>query len=193
MQKLSDEDLYTLEAYDRHRDEFRARVMDHKQHRRLPVGDRVILLFEDRLTIQYQIQEMLRIQNIFTGAGIFEALESCNRLIPDGSNWNATMVIEYADAEDRRLALEQLVGIEDLIWAGVEGAERVFAVADESPNRVTVTKALPAYLLRFDLPAAAISALKAGATLSFGVSHEHYDFEVSLSEAMRESLIADLA
>lgn len=193
MQKLTHEDLYTLEAYDRHRPEFRARVMEHKQHRRLLLGEHVILLFEDRLTMQYQIQEMLRVEKIFSVDGILEELEAYNPLIPDGMNWKATMMIEYADPEERREALEKLVGIENRVWARAEGHDHVFAVADEDLDRTTDSKTSSVHFLRFELPADVIAALKAGDSLEFGISHEQYDLEVTVPEPMRESLIADLA
>jgi len=191
--KLLAEDLYTLESYAKLREEFRARVMDHKKHRRLLLGDNVVLLFEDRLTIQYQIQEMLRVEKIFEEAGITEELESYNPLIPDGSNWKATMMIQYADPEERRVALERLLGIEDRVWVRVEGCPEVTAVADEDLERTTEIKTSSVHFLRFELTSAMCAALRDGASLRVGVSHPEFAADAEVPEGMRESLIADLA
>ena len=193
MEKLTHEDLYTLEAYEKHRPEFRARVMEHKQHRRLPLGNNVMLLFEDRLTMLYQVQEMLRAEKIFTAAGILDELSVYNPLIPDGSNWKATMMIEYADADERAVALEQLLGIEDRVWAEVDGRQRDYAIADEDLERSTEVKTSSVHFLRFELPPEAVQALKNGASLRFGIDHAQYECGQEISEAMRESLLADLA
>lgn len=193
MEKLTHDDLYTLEAYEEHRAEFRARVMEHKRHRRLTLGGNMILLFEDRLTMQYQVQEMLRAEKIFTGAGILEELDAYNPLIPDGTNWKATMMIEYPDSDERRIALEQLLGIEDRVWAEVEGTQRVYAIADEDLDRSTDVKTSSVHFLRFELSAQDVQALKNGASLSFGVDHAQYECGQEVSEATRESLLADLA
>jgi len=193
MDKLVPEDLYTLEAYARSRGEFRARVMEHKQHRRLLLGDHVLLLFEDRLTVHYQVQEMLRVERIFEPAGILEELAAYNPLIPDGSNFKATMMIQFADPEERRAALERLVGIEDRVWVRVDGQPEVTAIADEDLERATGTKTSSVHFLRFELTSSMCEALKDGASLHAGVSHPEYAAAVELSEAMRESLIADLA
>lgn len=192
MNKLTVDDLYSLEAYAKLRPEFRARVMDHKQHRRLQLGENITLIFEDRLTMQYQIQEMLRAERIFEEAGIIDELNAYNALIPDGSNWKATMMIEYEDDGERREALQRLVGIEDQIWIRVEGEERVMAIADEDLERSTESKTSSVHFLRFELPPNAISALKNGASLSAGVDHPNYTVTANADEAMRESLIADL-
>jgi len=193
MNKLVPEDLYTLEAYARLRDEYRARVMEHKQHRRVLLGDHVLLLFEDRLTVQYQVQEMLRVERIFEAAGIIEELEAYNPLIPDGSNWKATMMIQFADPEERRVALERLIGIEDEVWVRVDEHSDVRAIADEDLERATDTKTSSVHFLRFELTPAMCDSLKYGASLHAGVSHPEYTAAVEVSEAMRESLIADLA
>jgi len=193
MDKLTQEDLYSLEAYEKHRPEFRARVMEHKQHRRLQLGGNMILIFEDRLTMQYQVQEMLRAEKIFTETGILEELGAYNPLIPDGSNWKATMMIAYPDADERRVALEQLLGIEDRVWVGVDGVQRVFGIADEDLERSTDTKTSAVHFLRFELPAQAVQALKNGASLRVGVDHQQYQCEQEVAEEACESLIADLA
>jgi hypothetical protein len=157
------------------------------------LGANMVLIFEDRLTMQYQVQEMLRIEKIFTEAGILEELDTYNPLIPDGSNWKATMMIEYPDPDERRAALEQLLGVEDRVWVEVGGVPRVYAIADEDMDRSTDIKTSSVHFLRFELPGEAMQALKSGASLGFGVDHVQYECGQEVSEAMRESLIADLA
>jgi hypothetical protein len=191
--KLQAEDLYTLESYAKLREEYRARVMEHKKHRRLLLGDNVLLLFEDRLTIQYQIQEMLRVERIFEEAGITEELESYNPLIPDGSNWKATLMIQFADPAERRDALERLLGIEDRVWVRVDGHAEVSGIADEDLERATETKTSAVHFLRFELTPPMCAALRNGASLRVGVNHAAYAADTEVPEGMRESLIADLA
>jgi hypothetical protein len=175
------------------REEFRARVMEHKQHRRVLLGDNILLLFEDRLTVQYQIQEMLRVERIFEAAGIVEELESYNPLIPDGSNWKATMMIQFTEPAERRVALERLLGIENRVWVRVDGYEEVVAIADEDLERATDTKTSSVHFLRFELAPPMCAALRDGASLHVGVSHAEYAADLEVPEGMRESLIADLA
>ena len=193
MEKLTHDDLYTLEAYEKHRPEFRARVMEHKQHRRLSLGENVMLIFEDRLTMQYQVQEMLRTEKIFTEAGIAEELGAYNPLIPDGSNWKATMMIEYPDPEERQAALEQLLGIEDHVWVEIGSTKPIYAIADEDLERSTDVKTSSVHFLRFQLPPQSVKALKDGASLWFGIDHAQYACGQEVPVAMCESLIADLA
>ncbi len=193
MDKLLAEDLYTLESYAKLREDFRARVMEHKKHRRLMLGDNVLLLFEDRLTVQYQVQEMLRVERIFEESGIIEELASYNPLIPDGSNWKATMMIQFTDPDERRIALERLLGIEDRVWARVDGYGEVAAIADEDLERATDTKTSAVHFLRFELSPQMCAALRDGASLRVGVSHAQYAVDLEVPEGMRESLIADLA
>jgi hypothetical protein len=190
--KLTPEDLHSLEAYAKLRPEFRARVMEHKQHRRLLLGRHINLIFEDRLTMQYQIQEMLRAEKIFEERGILDELNAYNPLIPDGSNWKATMMIEYDDEEERRQALQRLVGIEDQIWMQIGDSDPVRAVADEDLERSTESKTSSVHFLRFELPSEMVVALKNGASVRAGVSNAYYSHTAEVSEAMRESLIADL-
>jgi hypothetical protein len=190
--KLTPEDLHSLEAYAKLRPEFRARVMEHKRHRRLPLGEHITLIFEDRLTMHYQVQEMLRAERIFEEQGILDELNVYNPLIPGGSNWKATMMIEYEDEEERRLALQRLVGIEDQIWVQIGDSDPVQAIADEDIERSTESKTSAVHFLRFELPADRVAALKSGASLRAGVSNSHYSHTAEASEAMRESLIADL-
>ena len=192
MNKLTPGDLHSLEAYAKLRPEFRARVMEHKRNRRLPIGEHITLIFEDRLTMQYQIQEMLRVERIFEEQGIFDELNAYNPLIPDGSNWKATMMIEYEDQEERRLALQGLVGIEDQIWVQIGDSDPIRAVADEDIERSTQSKTSSVHFLRFELPADRVVALKNGASLQAGVSNSHYSYSAEVDGAIRESLIADL-
>ena len=192
MHKLSIDDLYSLEDYARLRPDFRARVMEHKQHRKLTLGDHLTLLFEDRLTMQYQIQEMLRAERIFEQAGILEELEAYNPLIPDGDNFKATMMIEYPDASERRDALRRLVGIENDVWMQIDGFEPVFASADEDLERSTDDKTSAVHFLCFELEPEQIEALKDGAGLSAGCRHPEYTVAVDVPEVTRESLLADL-
>lgn len=194
MDKLTAEDLYPLETYARLRPEFRERVMEHKAHRRLALGPHLSLAFEDRLTMHYQVQEMLRAERIFEPPGIAEELAAYNPLIPDGRNWKATMLIEYPDVEERRVALEKLVGVEDRVWLQVSDQPRLYAIADEDLERTTDTKTSAVHFLRFDLTPEAIAALREGARLSAGVDHPQLNLTLdALPETLRESLIADLA
>ena len=192
--RIKRESLMTLEAYARERNEFRARVIEHKRARTLHLGDHVTLLFEDELTIRYQVQEMLRIEKIFDDDGIEAELAAYNPLIPDGTNLKATMLIEYDDADERRRALGTLKGIERRVWLQVEGCPRVFAIADEDLDRETDTKTSSVHFLRFELSAEMIAALKYGVALAFGVDHPNYQAEIpAVGAATRQSLVADFA
>lgn len=194
MNKLRREDLLSLEAYSKQRSDFRARVIEHKKNRKVHLGANATLYFEDRVTMQYQVQEMLRIERIFEAAGIDEELLAYNPLIPDGCNWKATFMIEYGDAEERRVALGQLVGIEDRVWVQATGCERVYAIADEDLERVREEKTSAVHFMRFQLPADVVSALKSGATLEMGVDLPAYMHSTgALVGATRSALMADLA
>lgn len=193
MKKLSPSDLYTLEAYARERAAFRARVIAHKQPRTLHLGAHLTLIFEDRLTIQYQIQEMLRIERIFEAAGIAEELEAYNPLIPDGSNLKATLLIEYADPDERAQRLVALNGIERAIEFRVAGQAPVRPIADEDLDRATAEKTSAVHFLRFEFDADCIAALRAGADMRLAVAHAAYRAEVPLSAAQRDALLADFA
>jgi hypothetical protein len=193
VKKLTPDDLLTLERYARERNAFRARVMEHKRNRQLAVGPHLRWCFEDRLTIQYQVQEMLRTERIFEAEGIAEELETYNSLIPDGSNWKVTLLIEFPDSEERRRELARLKGVEDGCWVEVAGEPRVFAVADEDLERENEEKTSAVHFLRFELSAAMKSALHAGAALSAGVEHPAYQHRVEVPDTMRRALIADLA
>lgn len=194
MNKLTREDLYSLEEYSEARPQFRAQVLEHKKARIIAIGEHATLYFEDYLTMKYQVQEMLRIEKIFDKAGIEEELEAYNPLIPDGSNWKATFMIEYGDVEERRKALEKLVGIEDKTWVQVDGFDKVYAIADEDLERTDASKTSAVHFMRFELPTNAAEAVKNGAAISAGIDHDHYNFSLSpLSEASRDALAADLA
>jgi hypothetical protein len=194
MNKLSVSDLLSLERYARERAAFRAQVLDHKRARQLAVGPHTTWLFEDRLTVQYQVQEMLRAERIFEPEGIEEELSSYNPLIPDGQNWKVTLLIEFPDEQERRRELSRLKGIEDRAWVQVSGHERVFAIADEDLERENEEKTSSVHFLRFELTGPMIASLRAGAALGVGIDHEHYRHAVpAVSDATRQSLIADLS
>ncbi|MEW8249253.1 MAG: DUF3501 family protein [Candidatus Thiodiazotropha sp.] len=193
MTQLSHDDLYSLEEYARIRPEFRAKVIDHKKSRRLAIGPHAALYFEDELTMQYQIQEMLRIERIFEQQGIQDELDVYNPLIPDGMNWKATFMMEYHDVEERKQALTELIGIEAAIWVAVSGFDKVRPIANEDLERSTEEKTSAVHFLRFELTQPMIDALKAGAALSAGIDHPNYDYRVdNLDARVRESLIKDL-
>jgi hypothetical protein len=192
MHALTRDDLYSLEDYARIRDDFRRRVMEHKRNRRLAIDPHAMLYFEDRLTMQYQIQEMLRAERIFEEQGIRDELDAYNPLIPEGSNLKATFMLEYPDVDERRDALAGLVGVEDGIWLQVEGFERVAAIADEDLDRETEEKTSSVHFLRFEFSDAMIAALKAGALLNAGSDHPRLQTALVVPENVRESLTADL-
>lgn len=192
MRKLAVSDLWKLEDYAERRLAFRAQVIQHKKARTLHIGPNLTLLFEDRLTIQYQVQEMLRIERIYEKAGIQDELAAYNPLIPDGSNWKATCLIEYEDVAERQHALVALKGVEHQIWTQVGEWPRTVAVADEDLERANEEKTSAVHFLRFDLDAPAISALQEGAPLRFGVAHPAYDHEQTADAALRRSLLGDL-
>lgn len=193
MSTLTRDDLWSLEQYAEERPLFRARVLEHKRHRQLALGENARLYFEDALTIKYQIQEMLRIERVFEAAGINEELEAYNPLIPDGSNWKATFMIEYPDPMIRAQRLAKMIGIEDKVWLQVGDCERVYAIADEDLDRETADKTSSVHFLRFELSGAMISAAHAGATLRAGIDHPAYRVEgLDVPEAVRTSLVADL-
>jgi hypothetical protein len=194
MNKLALADLMSLEQYARERPAFRERVLRHKRERALAVGPNATWLFEDRLTIHYQVQEMLRVERIFEPQGIEDELGSYNPLIPDGSNWKATLLIEFIQPEERAAALATLRGIEDRCWVAIAGHERVFAIADEDIERENAEKTSAVHFLRFELSAPMIASLRAGAALVAGIDHERYRYEVAAVPApLRAALIADLS
>jgi hypothetical protein len=193
MQALTRDDLFSLEQYAVQRAEFRAKVMDHKQARRVPIGAHATLYFEDRLTMQYQIQEMLRVERIFEPAGIQEELDAYNPLIPDGDNWKATFMVEYEDVDERRDALTRLIGIEDKVWVQAGDEDKVFAIADEDLERENADKTSSVHFVRFQLPAATLQAIKSGAAIRMGIDHPEYSYEITLDDTRRAALAADLA
>ncbi len=193
MEKLSREDLMSLEEYAQKRAEFRPRVMAHKRNRRLALGEHAALYFEDRLTIQYQIQEMLRAERIFEAAGIEDELDTYNPLIPDGSNWKATFMLEYDDVEQRQEAVQRLIGIEDTVWMRVADFDKVYAIADEDLERETEEKTSTVHFMRFELSAPMVAALKQGAALSAGIEHENMPLTVEpVPGEVAQSLLGDL-
>lgn len=193
MQQLTREDLLSLEQYAEKRTEFRDAVLRHKRNRRVELGTNAALYFEDRLTMQYQVQEMLRIERIFEAAGINQELEAYNPLIPDGSNWKATFMVEFPEVEERRAMLARLVGIEDRVYMQVGQLPRCMAIADEDMDRSDASKTSAVHFLRFELSAEQIAALKSGAALAAGIDHPNYQVEISpLAANIRNALLADL-
>jgi len=186
------ESLLSLEAYARERNAFRARVMEHKKRRTVHLGEHLTLLFEDELTVRYQVQEMLRIERIFEEDGIRHELDAYNPLVPDGSNWKATMLIEYPDAEQRKHALERLKGIEDRVWVQVDGCERVRPIADEDLDRENEEKTSAVHFLRFELGPAARAAVRAGASVRLGCDHTNYPAHTDIAQETLASLAGDL-
>ncbi len=193
MKKLQRSDLLSLEVYAEQRADYRQRMLDYKQHRKVHLGPNATLYFEDRMTVQYQIQEMLRIEKIFAPAGIEEELAAYNPLIPNGRNLKATFMLEFGDPEQRAIALQQLVGIELLIWLQVEGFDKVYAIADEDLERATETKTSAVHFLRFELNAQMIAALRnLAATLAMGSDHDAYRHGVpAVAANTRDSLLND--
>ncbi|MDX2413099.1 MAG: DUF3501 family protein [Woeseiaceae bacterium] len=193
MQKLTRDDLYSLEQYSEARDAFRDKVLQHKRNRRLALGTNAALYFEDRLTMQYQVQEMLRIERIFEADGINQELDAYNPLIPDGSNWKATFMVEFPEEEERREMLTQLVDIENLVYLQVDELDKCYAVADEDLERADETKTSAVHFMRFELSNDQVAALKDGAELTAGIDHENYKVRISpVADNIRVSLLGDL-
>lgn len=193
MKKLAREDLYSLEEYSGMREQFRARVLAHKKDRKVPIGDHAMLYFEDHLTMHYQIQEMLRVERIFESDAIQDELDAYNPLIPDGRNFKATFMIEYADVEERREALAKFIDIEDHVWVAAEGLDRLYAVADEDMVRETQDKTSSVHFLRFELTDEMAAAIKGGCEFGFGIDHPEYTAaNHPLPNAVRQSLVQDL-
>jgi len=194
MSKLTRKDLYSLEEYSEMRDEFRKKIIAHKENRCLELGDNILLLFEDKLIMQYQIQEMLKAEKIFDAEGIDEELDAYNPLIPDGTNWKATMMIQYPDVDERQERLTQLIGIEDLIWMQVAGHEKIYAIADEDLERDNEVKTSAVHFMRFELDDKMIASLKTNAAISAGVEHKNYQVKIDpVNNNLRDSLVNDLA
>lgn len=192
MAQLAREDLFSLEEYAEKRADFRARVLEHKKSRQVHLGENVTLYFENRLTMQYQIQEMLRIEKIFDKDGIQEELDSYNPLIPDGKNLKATFMVEYEEVEERKDALAKLIGIEDKVWIQVKGFEKSFAIADEDLERDTEEKTSSVHFMRWEFTDEMVAAAKSGSDIAIGVDHENYMEVVDpVEKAIRDSLTAD--
>jgi hypothetical protein len=193
MHKLARDQLLTLESYARQRKDFRARVMAHKKRRSVHLGEHMTLLFEDRLTVQYQVQEMLRVERIFEPEGIADEIEAYNPLIPDGQNLKATLLIEYPDIAERARALSALRGVEHVVQLTVSGHAAVRAVADEDLERSNESKTSAVHFLRFELAPAMIAAWKSGAAVTLSVDHPGYDARAALDADTRNALAADFA
>ena len=193
MPHITRESLLTLEAYSRARNRIRDEVLQHKRARTVALGPNVTLAFEDEMTMRYQVQEMLRVERIFEDSGIQDELDAYNPLIPDGSNWKATLLIEYPDTDERKRMLAKLIGIEDRVWVQIEGCDRVYAIADEDLERETAEKTASVHFLRFELEASMKSRLQAGADLAMGIDHPHYTYTIAqVDEATQHSLLRDL-
>jgi hypothetical protein len=193
VKKLLREDLLSLEQYAADRARLRSEVIAHKQLRNVQVGPNMTWCFEDYTTIRYQVLEMLRAERIFEGAGIQGEIDAYNPLIPDGSNWKVTLLLEFTDPEERRAALEKLIAVEDRCWIRVSEMERVFAIADEDMERENADKTSAVHFLRFELSSSMVQAMKSGASLSIGVDHEQYRHLVSpLPAVIRDTLSRDL-
>jgi hypothetical protein len=192
MQPLKRSDIFSLEQYAEIRDAFRAQVMNHKRHRRLPIGDHAALYFEDRLTIQYQIQEMLRIERIFEAAGIEEELAVYNPLIPDGRNWKATFMIEYGDVDERRRALARFIGIEIRTFMQVDGFPPTYAISNEDLDRSSDDKTASVHFMRFELTPEMCAAVKQGATIYAGIDHPEYTYRTTASDEIRQAIASDI-
>lgn len=194
MSKLSHNDLFSLEEYARQRSDFRAKVIEHKKSRRVMIGEHAALYFESSLTMQYQVQEMLRIERIFEPEGIQEELDVYNPLIPDGMNWKATFMIEYKDENERRAALAKMVGIEKTVWVQVDGFDRVNPICNEDlVERETEDKTSAVHFMRFELTPEMAAAVKGGASISAGIDHPAYHAQTIIPQAVRDSLSNDLS
>jgi hypothetical protein len=192
MTLLSKKDLFSLEKYSEIRNEFREKVMKHKKNRRLAFNNHAVLYFEDALTMQYQVQEMLRIERIFEAEGIQQELDVYNTLIPEGANWKATFMIEYTDVQERKAALAKLIGVERSIWIKVEESEKVYAIANEDMDRETEDKTSAVHFMRFELTKDMITNIKVGLPIIFGIDHDLYKTEIIVPPKVQRALIVDL-
>jgi hypothetical protein len=191
--QLTHSDLFSLEQYARNRSDFRAKVMAHKEIRRVALGENANLYFEDALTMQYQVQEMLRLERIFEPEKIQEELDAYNPLIPDGSNWKATFMLEYPDEADRKKALAKLIGIDETVWMQVGDLPRIKPITNEDMERDTADKTSAVHFMRFELTPEMVAAAKGGAAIHAGINHPNYQVTIQVPEASRASLAADLA
>jgi len=190
--QLERSDLMSLEQYSQQRREFRSKVIAHKKHRRVGIGPHLFLYFEDRLTIQYQIQEMLRIEKIFESGGSEEELSAYNPLIPDGQNLKATAMLEYQDVDERKQQLALLRGVEDLVWIQVGNFDPVYAISNEDLERSNAEKTSAVHFMRFELAPDMIAALRSGAALKMGSNHESYRYNTDVEARICSSLLGDL-
>lgn len=193
MQALTRDDLMSLEEYHNARNDFKARLLSHKKPRQIALGPNARLYFEDRLTIQYQVQEMLRIEKIFQSEAIQEELDAYNPLIPDGSNLKATFMIEFDDPAERRVALGKMVGLEDTVWLQADGFDKVFAIANEDLERSTEEKTSAVHFMRFEFSDAMRTALQDGAALHAGIDHPAYTQQTTVDTDTRDALVKDFA
>jgi len=194
MKKLTRDDLYSLEKYAELRSRFREQVMAHKQHRQVAIGPNATLYFEDRMTMQYQVQEMLRIERIFEAEGINDELAAYNPLIPDGSNWKATFMVEFPEVEERREALKRLKGVENRVWVRVAGFEPVRPHVDEDLEREDEEKTSAVHFMRFELTPEMVKAVKQGVAIAMGIDHTAYTHQTDpILPATRDSLARDLS
>ena len=193
MPHITRDSLLTLEGYAKVRPEMRAEVMAHKKNRMVELGDHVTLIFEDEKTMRYQIQEMLRAERTFEESGIQDELDAYNPLVPDGTNWKATMMIQYSDPDERKVALARLKGIEDRVWMQVAEQPKVFAIADEDLERENEEKTSSVHFLRFELDPTSIAAAKGGSPIRMGIDLDAYKVDaMTLAENTRASLVGDL-
>ena len=190
--KLVIQDLYSPEDYSKIRESFRREILAHKSSRSIAIGNHVRLLFEDRMTIQYQIQEMLRVEKIFEEQAIQDELDTYNPLIPDGNNWKVTMLIEYPEPEQRQKALSLLVGIENLVWVKIGDSDKVFATADEDLDRSTSDKTSSVHFLRFELPSTQAKNLDKSVPITIGIDHNNYQHQTDICKTTKASIIEDL-
>jgi len=192
MDKLTRDDLMSLEEYAKQRKEFRNKVLEHKKPRKVRLSDHATLYFEDRMTMQYQIQEMLRVERIFEQEGIQDELDAYNPLIPDGSNLKATFMVEYEDVEERKKALAELIGVEDKVWIQIDGRDKVYAIADEDMDREDEDKTSSVHFMRFEFTPEMVEAVRSGAAINMGIDHQNLSVDVSpVSEETRQALAAD--
>ena len=194
MPQITRESLMSLEGYAKVRPEMRAEIMAYKKNRMVELGEHVTLIFEDEKTMRYQIQEMLRAERTFEESGIQDELDAYNPLVPDGSNWKATMMIQYSDPDARKVALAKLKGIEERVWVQVAEQAKVFAIADEDMARENEEKTSAVHFLRFELDAISVAAAKAGSPIRMGIDLAAYPVEsTTLAENTRAALVVDLA
>jgi len=190
--RITRDSLMTLEAYSKYRKQNQAAIIAHRKLRSVALGEHITLQFEDETTIRYQIQEMLRIEKIFEDEGIAQEIDTYAPLVPDGSNWKATMMIEYPDVNERQRALAKLIGVEDRMFVEVEGHQRVYAIADEDLDRENDQKTSAVHFVRFEFTPAMVSAVRAGASVTLGCDHSNYPAHVTIPAEAMASLAGDL-